>query len=137
VHSSIFSSHVVSCFQCTSLFAAVYKKMPRVCKYIQSFTQVRSVKSSMESGYLPQQSSACVVTRDRVKNWTSPKSIGLHFLTLKSASNSEFARCELPTYIYIKLFFFTSSLKLGSSYSEIGLFYKPPIVLTAVAALAR
>jgi hypothetical protein len=34
-----------------SLFTDVYKKMPRVCKYIQSFTWVCSVKSSIESGY--------------------------------------------------------------------------------------
>jgi hypothetical protein len=29
--------------------------MPRVCKYIQSFTWVRSVKTSIESGYVYQQ----------------------------------------------------------------------------------
>jgi hypothetical protein len=32
----------------------VYKKMPRICKYIQSFTQVCSVQSSIESGYIYQ-----------------------------------------------------------------------------------
>jgi hypothetical protein len=32
----------------------MYKKMPRVCKYIQSFTQVCSVKTSIESGYVYQ-----------------------------------------------------------------------------------
>jgi hypothetical protein len=32
----------------------VYKKMPRACKYIQSFTRVQSVKTSIESGYVYQ-----------------------------------------------------------------------------------
>jgi hypothetical protein len=54
VHSSIFLFHVVSFFQRTSLSAAVYKKMPRICKYIQSVTRVHSVKSSIESGYVHQ-----------------------------------------------------------------------------------
>jgi hypothetical protein len=55
VHSRIFSFHVVSCFQSTILFAFVYNKMPRICKYIQSSTRVCSVKSSIESGYVHQQ----------------------------------------------------------------------------------
>jgi hypothetical protein len=46
---------------CTRLVSAhffvtiVYKKMPRVCKYIQSFTRVQSVQTSIESGYVYQQ----------------------------------------------------------------------------------
>jgi hypothetical protein len=38
---------------------AVYKKMPRICKYIQSFTQVYSVKSSIESSYIYQHTKLC------------------------------------------------------------------------------
>jgi hypothetical protein len=45
---------------CTRFFPAhffvtdVYKKMPRICKYIQSFTRVLLVKTSIESGYVYQ-----------------------------------------------------------------------------------
>jgi hypothetical protein len=44
---------VLASFLRISLFTDVYKKIPRVCKYIQSFTQVCSVETSIESGTLP------------------------------------------------------------------------------------
>jgi hypothetical protein len=37
-----------------SLSPFLYKKMPHVCKYIQSFTRVQSVQTSIESGYVYQ-----------------------------------------------------------------------------------
>jgi hypothetical protein len=57
--SSIFSIyvmmfHVLASFSRIPLFTHVYKKMPRVCKYIQSFQRVRSVKTSIESGHIYQ-----------------------------------------------------------------------------------
>jgi hypothetical protein len=51
VHSSIFSCLVLSHF----FVRPAYKKMTCFLKYIQSFTQVCSVKSSIESGYVYQQ----------------------------------------------------------------------------------
>jgi hypothetical protein len=39
-----FCKQFCRCSLCISLFTCVYKKMPRICKYIQSFTRVCSVK---------------------------------------------------------------------------------------------
>jgi hypothetical protein len=44
----------------------VYKKMPRVCKYIQSFTRVQSIQARIESGYVYQHQ---IVYRNLGKFW--------------------------------------------------------------------
>jgi hypothetical protein len=54
VHSSVFSYKPFPYFWWTSFVRTAYKKMPCICKYIQSFTCVWSVKSSIESGYVYQ-----------------------------------------------------------------------------------
>jgi hypothetical protein len=54
VHSCMFLYNPFQCFRYTSFVCTTYKKMPRICKYIQSFTWVCLVKSSIESCYVYQ-----------------------------------------------------------------------------------
>jgi hypothetical protein len=63
-----------------SLFTGVYKKMPCVCKYIQSFTWVQSVKTSIESGYVYQQYVGTTM-------WKSTKKRGSLLFTSKAFLN--------------------------------------------------
>jgi hypothetical protein len=67
VYSSIFLHDPFSCFQCTFLVHIVYKRIPRVCKYIQSFTRVGSVKAGIESGCIYQHA-VCILSCDMGPN---------------------------------------------------------------------